>query len=118
MLYIYSIVAAPGLDGNAFGAWKSRTSPSMWLRDFLHEQVENSRIMIYGYNADLTGPGAQSYTSILDLGKSFRDALMRARSQPDVREMPFAPSIQCMPEPSCNQSLGWQMRGLFLEVLR
>ena len=56
----------------------------MWLRDFLPGKIKNSRILIYGYNADLIGRGAQFFASILDLAKGFVNDLKVARGRPDV----------------------------------
>lgn len=56
----------------------------MWLRDFLPDMFKNSRIVTYGYNSDLRGPGARSFASILDLAKGLVNNLIVARSQPSV----------------------------------
>jgi len=79
-----SIVAVQGLGGNGFGSWRATSNADMWLRDFLPEKAKNSRILIYGYNADLTGPGAKSFASILDMAKGLVNNLKLARSQPNV----------------------------------
>jgi hypothetical protein len=79
-----SIVAVQGLGGHGFGSWKATGNADMWLRDFLPDKVKNSRILIYGYNADLVGPGARSFASILDMAKGLVNNLKLARSQPNV----------------------------------
>lgn len=93
---LYSIFAVPGLGSNAFGAWRSQTNFDMWLRDFLPDKVKKSRILIYGYNSDLTGPGAQSFASVLDLGKRFINDLKLARRQPDVRKFLFLVHVEVL----------------------
>jgi len=56
----------------------------MWLRDFLPEKVSNARVLLYGYNADLIGPGAGSFASILDMGRALMNQLIMARQRPEV----------------------------------
>lgn len=53
-IYVLSICAIHGLNGNAFDTWMSTTT--MWLRDLLPTSppFQNSRVMTFGYNADLT----------------------------------------------------------------
>lgn len=41
------------MSGHAFDTWRHRETNSMWLRDFLPEQVQNARILIYGYDANV-----------------------------------------------------------------
>jgi hypothetical protein len=60
----------------------------MWLRDFLPEKVSNARVLLYGYNADLIGPGAGSFASILDMGRALMNQLIIARERPEVRIVP------------------------------
>jgi len=84
---VHSIVAVPGLGSNGFGAWKAKGGPEMWLRDFLPEKVSNVRVLLYGYNADLIGPGAGSFASILDMGRALMNQLIMARERPEVYEL-------------------------------
>jgi len=79
-------VAVQGLGVDAFGTWSAKGGPDMWLRDFLPETVKNSRILIYGYNANLIGPGARSFASITDLAKGLVNALISARRHSSVGE--------------------------------
>jgi len=83
---LFSIVAVPGLGGHAFGSWRATTNANMWLRDFLPAKVKNSRILVYGYNSELTGPGAKSFASILDMATTLVNNLKIARSRPNVSE--------------------------------
>ena len=84
-LIILSIVAVSGLGGNGFGSWRAPKTANMWLRDFLPESIKNSRILIYGYDTTLTGPGATSFASIRDMAKTLFFNLIGARAQPNVR---------------------------------
>ncbi|KAF8246979.1 hypothetical protein K440DRAFT_661715 [Wilcoxina mikolae CBS 423.85] len=48
------IVALTGLNGHAYGSWKSKSNlDRMWLRHFLSEDFPYCRTLTYGYNADL-----------------------------------------------------------------
>lgn len=80
-----SIVAVSGLGGNGFGSWRAPGTANMWLRDFLPEKIKHSRIFIYGYDTELTGPGARSFASIRDMAKTLFNNLKMARAQPNVR---------------------------------
>jgi hypothetical protein len=78
----YSIIAVTGLAGHAFGSWKSRGEPHMWLRDFLPESISNARILIYGYDTKL--PGSQSNASILELSRKLLESVKTIRSRQEV----------------------------------
>ncbi|KAI9857467.1 MAG: hypothetical protein M1813_008217 [Trichoglossum hirsutum] len=47
---IVTIVAIHGLGGDAYDTWAD-SDQKIWLRDFLPSQVQNARIMSYGYNS-------------------------------------------------------------------
>ncbi|KAL6911038.1 putative ankyrin repeat protein [Trichoderma evansii] len=72
------IIAVTGLSGHAFGSWRARGRPDMWLRDFLPPSVPNARILIYGYDTKL--PGSQSEASILELSKKLLESVKTSRS--------------------------------------
>ncbi|PTB43001.1 hypothetical protein M441DRAFT_45014 [Trichoderma asperellum CBS 433.97] len=72
------IIAVTGLAGHAFGSWKSKKEPDMWLRDFLPEAVPNARILTYGYDTKL--PGSQSESSIPDLSRRLLESIKTIRS--------------------------------------
>ena len=50
--YDPSIIAVTGLAGRGFASWQN-TKGTMWLRDFLPRDVENVRVMIFGYSSEL-----------------------------------------------------------------
>jgi hypothetical protein len=77
-----SIVAVTGLAGHAFGSWKARGQPAMWLRDFLPDVVPKTRIMTYGYDTKL--PGSQSEASIMDLSRKLLESIKTARAGESV----------------------------------
>jgi hypothetical protein len=53
-----SICAVHGLNGNAFDTWA--WEEHMWLRDFLPWQLEESRVMTFGYSSRLGDSGNMS----------------------------------------------------------
>jgi hypothetical protein len=74
-----SIVAITGLAGHGFGSWRNRESDSMWLRDFLPNDVQSVRIMAFGYNSTLAGSAAAEQR-ILDYVRDLIQQLENARS--------------------------------------
>ncbi|KAL7789036.1 hypothetical protein V8C37DRAFT_387023 [Trichoderma ceciliae] len=74
---VVDIIAVTGLAGHAFGSWKSKNNPDMWLRDFLPESIPNARILTYGYDTKL--PGSQSEASILELSKRLLESIKTIR---------------------------------------
>ncbi|RDW91018.1 hypothetical protein BP5796_02183 [Coleophoma crateriformis] len=71
------IVAVHGLGGHALGSWKSPTSHNVWLRDFLPEDVEDVRVMTYGYDTDLKV--GKWKNTIYDLANSMLNAVHSVR---------------------------------------
>lgn len=78
-----SIIAVTGLAGHAFGSWKSKNEPHMWLRDFLRQSVPNTRIFTYGYDTKICD--SQSEVSILELGKTLLESIKITRGKDTVR---------------------------------
>ena len=65
--WLLSIIAVHGLGGHREKTWTLQTKNQsggvtnvMWLKDFLHEDVPEARILNYGYDAVLFGYGARS----------------------------------------------------------
>ncbi|KAA8900226.1 hypothetical protein FN846DRAFT_959301 [Sphaerosporella brunnea] len=51
---VADIIAVTGLDGHAYGSWRSKGSlPRMWLRDFFSKDLQSCRTMVYGYDTKL-----------------------------------------------------------------
>ncbi|KAL9487937.1 hypothetical protein ACSS6W_000214 [Trichoderma asperelloides] len=73
------IIAVTGLAGHAFGSWKSKNEPHMWLRDFLPQSVPNARIFTYGYDTKICD--SQSEASILELGKTLLESIKITRGK-------------------------------------
>jgi hypothetical protein len=82
--YIPSVVAVCGLGGHAFGSWTHRESGRMWLRDFLPQDLENLRIMTYGYNSSLKDSKKASEETMVDYRREFITALEDVRSTAEV----------------------------------
>ncbi|KAM0518998.1 hypothetical protein ACHAPE_003989 [Trichoderma viride] len=71
------IIAVTGLAGHAFGSWKSKNLPHMWLRDFLPQSVLKARVLTYGYDTKIYG--SQSEESILELAKALLESIKTTR---------------------------------------
>ncbi|KAL7782793.1 hypothetical protein V8C37DRAFT_397655 [Trichoderma ceciliae] len=80
------IIAVTGLAGHAFGSWKSKSKPDMWLRDFLPKSISNARILTYGYDTMLYG--SQSETSILELSRRLLESIKTIRPK-NMRTRPL-----------------------------
>ncbi|KAJ4859789.1 NACHT domain-containing protein [Trichoderma breve] len=76
---LVDIIAVTGLAGHAFGSWKSKKKPDMWLRDFLPASIPNVRVLTYGYNTKL--PGSRSKSSILELSRKLLESIKTARDE-------------------------------------
>lgn len=71
---MHSIIAVSGLSGHAFGSFKQRGGPFMWLRDGLPKDLPDTRVFIYGYDTQLQG--SSSVQNLTDLGMNLRTALI------------------------------------------
>jgi hypothetical protein len=67
---IFSVIAISGLGGHAFGSFKERRGPFMWLRDALPLDVPGARILIYGYDTRLIR--SSSFQNLTDLGRALQ----------------------------------------------
>jgi hypothetical protein len=64
------MIAISGLGGHAFGSFKERHGPFMWLRDALPLDFPGARILIYGYDTRLLR--SSSFQNLTDLGRALR----------------------------------------------
>ncbi|KAF3073926.1 hypothetical protein CFAM422_003506 [Trichoderma lentiforme] len=76
---LVDIIAVTGLAGHAFGSWKSKSKPDMWLRDFLPGSIPNARVLTYGYDTKL--PGSRSKSSILELSRKLLESIKTTRDE-------------------------------------
>jgi hypothetical protein len=58
----------------------------MWLRDFLPQDLENLRIMTYGYNSSLKDLKKASEETMVDYRREFITALEDVRGTEEVRK--------------------------------
>jgi hypothetical protein len=65
-----SCIAISGLGGHAFGSFKERGGPHMWLRDSLPYDLPGARILVYGYDTRLEG--SKSFQNVRTLAGQFR----------------------------------------------
>ncbi|KAF9640140.1 hypothetical protein BFW01_g11946 [Lasiodiplodia theobromae] len=71
------LIAVSGLGGHAFGSFKERDGPFMWLRDALPWEFPEFRIFIYGYDTQLQD--SSSFQNLTDLGKELRMSIQETR---------------------------------------
>ncbi|KAF8244089.1 hypothetical protein K440DRAFT_559851, partial [Wilcoxina mikolae CBS 423.85] len=83
---VYSVIAITGLGGHAFGSWRNRKTRAMWLHEFLPQQLENIRIMTYGYDSSLKDPNGANLT---DYRRGFIEQLENARVNCPKRPLIF-----------------------------
>ncbi|KAF8543181.1 hypothetical protein BDD12DRAFT_874965 [Trichophaea hybrida] len=76
---VADVIAVTGLAGHAFGSWRNRETNKMWLKDLLPHDVQNIRIMSYGYNSSLLGDG-KADNRLLDHQRLFIQDIENARS--------------------------------------
>lgn len=74
-----SCVAISGLGGHAFGSFKERAGPHMWLRDSLPSDLTGARVMIYGYDTQLHG--SHNFQDLEALGSLLRSGLQTLTTQ-------------------------------------
>ena len=72
-----SIIALTGLGGHAFGSFKAKGGPHMWLRDSLPVDLRGARILVYGYDSHLNK--SDSFQSISFIANQFQDSLYAIR---------------------------------------
>lgn len=59
----YSIIAETGLTARIYGSW-THSAHSMWLRGFFPRDVNNARVLIYGYPSHLHDNTSRSILSV------------------------------------------------------
>ncbi|MCJ1334037.1 hypothetical protein MMC10_010744 [Thelotrema lepadinum] len=73
LLTMISCIAITGLGGHAFGSFKQRGGPHMWLCDSLPHDLPGARIMLWGYDSKTLG--SRSFQDLEALGSNLRLAL-------------------------------------------
>jgi len=83
------VVALHGLDGHAFNSWEFHDGGQsfMWLRDCLHEQIPEARIMLYGYNANVVSD--VSTGRLRTFAETFLERLLHVREGSSFTDRPL-----------------------------
>lgn len=81
---IFSIVFVHGLRGHVENTWKVKDGP-LWPKDFLAADVENSRIMSFGYDSKVvhSDTAEVTQTSLESEARSLCSQLNAARNTSD-----------------------------------
>lgn len=74
-----SLIAISGLGGHAFGSFRERQGPFMWLRDALPLDAPGARVLIYGYDTRVVQ--SCSFQNLTDLGKALHIDIKGIRVQ-------------------------------------
>lgn len=78
-----SIVAVHGFAGDREGTWTHEETKKLWLKDFLHQDVKDVRVLSFGYS---TGIGTKSSIArIDDIAGALLNAVANNRSKKVVR---------------------------------
>jgi hypothetical protein len=75
-------VAVHGLNGDEKQTWTHRETNALWLQDFLPQDVQNIRVMSFGYNASV--PFGKTTAGITDHAKDLLTCLIDKREEEDV----------------------------------
>ncbi|KAI5788645.1 hypothetical protein FPQ18DRAFT_307335 [Pyronema domesticum] len=77
----YDIIAVTGLSAHAFGSWKSPDQAHrMWLRDFLHLEFPDIRVLTWGYHSSIRDD--RSTTSVTAISRNFLLDIKQTVSRP------------------------------------
>jgi hypothetical protein len=88
------VISVTGLAGHAFGSWKHCETQQMWLKDFLPHDVQNVRIMSYGYDSGLLSQ-CKAEKRLLDFQRLFIQDIENARSSVEVGVLMTSQIIAC-----------------------
>jgi hypothetical protein len=79
---LYSIIAITGLDGHAYGSWRTKVNlRRTWFRDFFSKDLPRCRTMTFGYNSKLSSRGIGT---LLDYGREFMEEIKKVRYAKEV----------------------------------
>ncbi|KAN0070627.1 hypothetical protein V8E54_011496 [Elaphomyces granulatus] len=81
------LVAVHGLDGDAKQTWTHRETNALWLQDFLPQDVQNTRVMTFGYNA--SAAFGSTTATIIDHAKDLLTCLVDKREEEDETTRPI-----------------------------
>ncbi|KAI5837201.1 ankyrin repeat-containing domain protein [Morchella snyderi] len=80
------IIAVSGLNGHAYGSWRSKDGKNMWLRDCLPKDFPSCRTMIFGCNTKLSD---DSDFEISDYADTLLLELTKVRRTPEEMARPI-----------------------------
>ena len=75
-------MAVHGLGGDPIETWTHPKSNAFWLKDFLPQQINDARIMTFGYNA--AAAFGQSTSGVIDHAKGLLSSLVDKREESKV----------------------------------
>lgn len=79
---VFSIVILHGLNGHPQSTW-THDSKFFWPWE-LKNKVKNARVMVFGYNADVTSSFADNLIRIRDIGRMLVSDLVVERQEDEV----------------------------------
>ena len=74
-------MALTGLGGHALGSWRSPTGWEVWLRDFLPKDMEDVRVLLYGYDTSILRTNSIWKEHFHSLAISMLDSLRGVRDE-------------------------------------
>jgi len=78
----HSIVAVHGLNGDPVETWTHAKTKDSWLKDYLPSDIQNARILSFGYNADIAF--GNTTASIKDHAQDLLGSLIDEREKADI----------------------------------
>ncbi|KAE8440465.1 hypothetical protein EG329_007585, partial [Mollisiaceae sp. DMI_Dod_QoI] len=87
---VADIIAIHGLNGHPYGSWLSKSAkPKMWLTDFLHEDADSCRIIIYGYKSNIFDEQEQPRHELFNQAERLNATLNNIRNTPELQRRPI-----------------------------
>ncbi|KAI0972419.1 hypothetical protein F4678DRAFT_430226 [Xylaria arbuscula] len=84
---VIDLIAVHGLGGHALRTWTDEKSGTCWIRDLLHDNVPNIRVMVFGYNAKRTNHSAD--LDFQDVATQLLAGMKRLRGDCEQRPVVF-----------------------------
>lgn len=78
-----SIVFIHGLGGHPYSTWKHPKNDFYWPWELRHD-LNHTRVMVFGYNADVKSELAQNFVRIKSVAASLNNTLANKRISPEV----------------------------------
>src|SRR5690349_9605803 len=81
---ILSIVAIHGLNGHPYGSWVGESTHRMWLLDYLPDDAEDCRIVLYGYRSYILDDQTRPCSELTTQAERLQATLQNIRITPEV----------------------------------